>query len=73
MGEAGIPGVWIAGIAEWPRGCALLRELADRLAGAATGASCSPVRYFWPALIPRNAVFLLRVLAHGLRRLAPPY
>jgi ADP-ribosylglycohydrolase len=70
VGEGGIPGAWIDGIAEWPRGRALLRELADRLAAASTGTSRSPVRYFWPGVIPRNAVFLLLVLAHGLRRLA---
>jgi ADP-ribosylglycohydrolase len=72
-GESGIPGAWIEGIAGWPRNTALLRELADRLAVAAKGASCPPLRYFWPAVIPRNVAFFLIVLAHGLRRLAPPY
>jgi len=32
-----------------------------------------PVRYFWPGLIPRNILFLVVVLLHGFRRLAPPY
>jgi hypothetical protein len=31
------------------------------------------VRYFWPAVIPRNLILLLVVLLHGLRRLLPPY
>jgi len=31
------------------------------------------VRYFWPAVLPRNLLFLIVVLLHGLRRLAPPY
>jgi hypothetical protein len=38
-----------------------------------TDRALGPVRYFWPGLIVRNAVFLLAVLAHGFRRLAPPY
>jgi ADP-ribosyl-[dinitrogen reductase] hydrolase len=73
VGESGIPETWIEGIAERPRGTALLRELADRLAAAAAGEHRSPVHYFWPAVIPRNLAFFLLVLAHGLRRLAPPY
>ena len=28
---------------------------------------------FWPGLIPRNLFFLSVVLAHGFRRLLPPY
>ena len=73
VGDAGIPAEWIEGIADWPRGPHLLRELADRLAAASTGAASAPVRYFWPGVIPRNAWFLLVVLAHGFRRLFPPY
>ena len=73
VGEAGIPAEWIDGIADWPRGPRLLRELADRLAADLTGAVGVPVRYFWPGVIPRNAWFMLLVLAHGFRRLLPPY
>ncbi len=73
VGEAGIPTEWIDGIADWPRGPRLLRELGNRLAAASTGDGREPVRYFWPGVIPRNAFFLLVVLAHGFRRLAPPY
>ena len=32
-----------------------------------------PLPLFWPALPLRNAVFLVTVLALGLRRLLPPY
>jgi hypothetical protein len=28
---------------------------------------------FWPGLLPRNLLFLAAVLAHGFRRLLPPY
>jgi ADP-ribosyl-[dinitrogen reductase] hydrolase len=31
------------------------------------------VRYCWPAVLPRNLLFLTVVLVHGFRRLAPPY
>ena len=49
----------------------MLRALADRLAvrGQRHEAG-APVRYFWPALLPRNALFLAVVLLHALRRLA---
>jgi hypothetical protein len=73
VGESGIPRSWIEGLVDWPRSPALLRELADRLARAATGEPAAPVRYFWPGVLPRNALFLVLVLAHGLRRLFPPY
>lgn len=74
VGEDGIPAEWIDGIADWPRGSALLRRVADRLADAHVHQhSDGPVRYAWPAIIPRNLAFLAIVLAHGFRRLAPPY
>jgi ADP-ribosylglycohydrolase len=73
-GEAGIPREWLEGIREWPRGTGLLRRLAARLAECAqSGQAGTPLAYFWPALIPRNALFLLIVLGHGLRRGLPPY
>jgi hypothetical protein len=51
-----------------------MREIADRLAAhGLDGHIDRPVSYFWPGLLPRNLFFLTIVLAHGLRRLAPPY
>lgn len=74
VGQAGIPDRWIDGILDWPRSPELLVRVADRLADASHGADAgSPVRYFWPALPLRNLCFLLVVLLHGFRRLAPPY
>jgi ADP-ribosylglycohydrolase len=73
VGESGIPRSWIEGLADWPRNPLLLRKLADRLACASAGEPAAPVRYFWPGVLPRNAIFLVLVLAHGLRRLFPPY
>lgn len=69
VGRDGIPGPWLAGIREWPRSTAWIEALACALAA---GAPRAP-RYFVPGLIVRNLVFLVLVLAHGFRRLAPPY
>jgi ADP-ribosyl-[dinitrogen reductase] hydrolase len=73
VGDAGIPDRWIGGIRDWPRGPRLLAKVADRLAAASGGGKAAPVRYFWPGVPARNLLFLTAVLAHGLRRLAPPY
>lgn len=74
VGERGIPTEWVQGIFEWPRGPKLLREIADPLAEESQQPiGGSPVRYFWPGVVLRNAVFLVVVLLHGLRRLLPPY
>jgi len=74
LGEGGIPRDWVAGIVDWPRGVTVIRLIADRLAAAGPDRHFArPVRYFWPGLLPRNLVLLIVVLAHGLRRLAPPY
>jgi ADP-ribosyl-[dinitrogen reductase] hydrolase len=74
VGEAGIPRDWVERIVDWPRGPTVMRAIADRLAARELeGTVDPPVRYFWPGLFPRNLLFLIVVLAHGLRRLAPPY
>jgi ADP-ribosylglycohydrolase len=69
VGLSGIPPAWREGILDWPRGEAVWLAVADRLATLAGG----PVSYPWPLLAARNALLLATVLAHGLRRLAPPY
>jgi hypothetical protein len=74
VGDGGIPDRWIRGICDWPRGPRLLATVADRLAVASGGGkAAAPVRYFWPGAVARNLFFLAVVLAHGFRRLAPPY
>jgi len=74
VGEEGIPSEWVRRLWEWPRSTRVLRQIADRLAGCASGENVrGPVRYFWPAVLPRNVLFLGVVLAHGFRRLLPPY
>ncbi|XXF76088.1 ADP-ribosylglycohydrolase family protein [Myxococcaceae bacterium GXIMD 01537] len=77
VGASGIPTVWVAGLVEWPRSPTWLARLAGRLAEAFPAAgearSPGPLPLFWPALLPRNLAVLCVVLAHGLRRLLPPW
>ncbi|MER2603143.1 MAG: ADP-ribosylglycohydrolase family protein [Candidatus Competibacter phosphatis] len=74
VGTTGIPTEWRSRIADWTRSLSLLEAIAGRLSAViATGQPTVPVRYFWPAIPLRNLVFLLIVLAHGFRRLLPPY
>ena len=74
VGIQGIPEPWIRGIVDWPRSIGLLRRVGDRLAQQRqAGVPLGEVGYFWPAVLPRNLLFLLVVLLHGIRRLAPPY
>jgi len=74
-GRAGIPPAWLDGIVDWPRSIGWLERL-----GSAVADSLEPGRpavgspaYFWPGIVPRNMLFLLVVLLHGVRRLLPPY
>jgi ADP-ribosylglycohydrolase len=87
VGHEGIPCDWVSGLRDWPRSRGLLLKIADRLSLSSGGGAevqpqaqpvgsvekLAPVRYAWPALIPRNLVQLVIVLLHGFRRLAPPY
>jgi ADP-ribosyl-[dinitrogen reductase] hydrolase len=76
-GAGAIPAEWLAGLAEWPLSVRWMRALAERLAEQfpheGEGRRRRPPRLFWPALLPRNLLFLLLVLGHGFRRLLPPY
>lgn len=74
VGESGIPHNWLNGVTEWPRSISFMRQIAARLADQyANSTPLGPLRYFWPALLLRNVLFLIVVLLHGFRRLAPPY
>lgn len=74
VGAAGIPPAWLSGLAEWPRGTGWLANLGERLVNTMAGGEArSPLPFFWPALLLRNALFLGVVLYHGLRRLLPPF
>jgi hypothetical protein len=74
VGRDGIPAEWLRHLAEWPRSVRWMERLTSELArSSANGIPCRPQRLFVPAVLLRNAVFAALVLAHGLRRLAPPY
>jgi ADP-ribosylglycohydrolase len=66
-GASAIPPEWLA-IADWPRSVSWLRALGARLALRGR-----PLRLWWPAIPPRNALFTALAVATALRRLLPPY
>lgn len=68
LGTAAFPADWLSGIKDWPWSPARLRALGAALAEGRP-APLTP----WPLIIPRNLAFLALVLAHGIRRLFPPY
>lgn len=77
-GADAIPPEWLDGLIEWPCSVIWMREqLAPAIRSVAetdsptTGFHAS--RWRWPAQLARNALFLVIVLFHGLRRLLPPY
>jgi ADP-ribosylglycohydrolase len=74
-GKQAIPDNWLENIIEWPRTVAWTERLGAAVADALDhpqssrmSPTCSA-----PAILLRNLFFLVVVLAHGLRRLAPPY
>lgn len=77
LGYSAIPDEWLTGIIEWPRSVSWMRrlslELARRIDQGNAATDTGPLRLFWPGLIPRNILFTLTILVHGLRRLLPPY
>lgn len=78
VGASGIPREWVDGLWEWPRSVEWMNGLADRLArrfpdDGAPDLTVGEMPLFAPAVLPRNLLFLTIVLAHGFRRLLPPY
>jgi ADP-ribosylglycohydrolase len=74
LGASAIPEVWLGKIFEWPRSVKWMRRLSARLSTRFSNAEeARPVRLFWPGLFPRNLLYMPVVLAHGFRRLLPPY
>lgn len=74
LGPEAIPPAWLNRLAEWPRSVAWMRRLARCLSQQVeTGQACTPLPLFWPGLLLRNPLFIGIVLAHGFRRLLPPY
>jgi ADP-ribosylglycohydrolase len=74
VGKAGIPPHLLHDLWDWPRGIAWMEEAARRAAIAVERRTSSGALFISPAwLLVRNALFLILVLGHGFRRLAPPY
>ena len=74
VGKTGIPGEWITNLAEWPRTVPWMKSLAQRLSQCCREQRCGQRVWINPALLlMRNVVFMLIVMAHGFRRLLPPY
>ena len=74
VGKDGIPEEWRNRILEWPRTMTWMEQMGRRLADSLHGdvrTECPD--YFGPGVVLRNLVFLVVVLFHALRRLAPPY
>lgn len=67
-GRAGIPVDWIDGIVDRPHGPRYLSRLAQGF-----GSDSEVKAEFSWLLFPRGMVFTAVVLAHGLRRMLPPY
>ena len=73
-GEAGIPRERVAGLFEWLRSAAYLRELGNRLPGAVCRERPVPVSGVpFLAVLVRNAFFAFVVIGHIVRRMLPPY
>ncbi|QDS94640.1 ADP-ribosyl-[dinitrogen reductase] glycohydrolase [Roseimaritima multifibrata] len=75
-GEGNIPEEWIDGLCEWPRSVTWMRSLGESLAASIDANPTTGTKP--PSINPlgvllRNLLFLLVVLFHGFRRLAPPY
>lgn len=70
VGEQGIPVGWRDGLMDWPHNVSYLQQLARR---AAASDEDGPSLRFHPGLMLRGLVFTALVLAHGVRRMLPPY
>ena len=74
VGPDGIPPEWQSALCEWPRTTGWMTCLGDQLAAVcANGQSQRPLSLPFLPLIGRNLFFTAVVLAHGFRRLLPPY
>jgi len=73
VGKEGIPESWLDNIVEWPRSISWLERLGSAMAESELSPTAKCPRYFVPGVVLRNVVFLIIVLVHGFRRLAPPY
>ena len=74
VGPAGIPAPRLEALWDWPRGPRWIERAARNAIDAVEKRAGLDPLYISPfGLLARNFLFLLVVLAHGFRRLAPPY
>jgi len=74
VGRDGIPAEWLRDLWEWPRTHAWMEQLGAQLARSCHDrASAGELPLNWFELLLRNVLFIPLVLAHGFRRLLPPY
>ena len=74
VGPPGIPADWRSALREWPRTTSWMNRLAATLAATLeTGQPQKPPGLPLVPLLARNIAFAAVVLAHGFRRLLPPY
>jgi ADP-ribosylglycohydrolase len=73
-GGSALPARWVDALQSGPFGAAHLRALAADLARLSHGERpATPARFSWIYAMARNLALYPVVLAHGFRRLAPPY
>ena len=74
VGPGGVPAEWRASLWEWPRTMDWMTRLGVQLAAVrADGLPQRPLSLPFLPLLARNIFFAFVVLAHGFRRLLPPY
>jgi ADP-ribosylglycohydrolase len=73
VGKEGIPPEWLAKLQVWPHTVEWMEELGRRLFLLAYGLPSKRMPDHRAGLYFRNALLLASVLAHGFRRLLPPY
>jgi ADP-ribosylglycohydrolase len=74
VGKQGIPQDWLDNLKDWPRDKTYIRLLGEELAMVKHLKKIGRSQWMdFVRLLLRNAFFMIWVLAHGFRRLLPPY
>ncbi len=74
VGSHGLPNDLLESLRDWPRSVPWISQLASRLADCCENeAPANPPRLSASKVLVRNVAFAALVLAHGFRRLLPPY
>ena len=75
VGREGLPAHWLARLVEWPASVRWMEASVGNAVRRLRACRCAGARgdHAFLVLLPRNLLFMLIVLAHGFRRLLPPY